>query len=158
MPDIVVPRIALAPGTSASASVSCLVTASATAGAGWPIQSATMPICGSARSGITSRASPRRARSPAIASSTVAISTMRLWRADQATSAAIIASASRRHRPASAPGMLSAANALPPSRRSASRKNVARDTTRSLARRPDSTTAKPWREKVSPISIGRFSN
>ncbi len=44
------------------------------------------------------------------------------------------------------------------SRRSASRKKVARDTTRSLGRSPDSTTANPWREKVSPISIGRFSN
>ena len=51
----------------------------------------------------------------------------------------------------------SSSAALAPRRRSASRKNVARETTGSWTPRPESTTTKPCFEKVSPISIRRLA-
>jgi hypothetical protein len=53
------PRTAFEPGTPSSAPVITSVTCDATSGAECPIHSATSTSCGSDRSGIASRASPR---------------------------------------------------------------------------------------------------
>ena len=101
------------------------VTSLATSLAGWPIQSATSTICGSARSGITSRASERRAE--------LAQQRQQQRRDDDAP--AVARAPGDQARGHGAPRRFSGA-ASPRSRCSASTKNAFETTTRSPALEP----------------------